>query len=188
MTMLLDNMYDLIRDNMLKFRQRFNEFSKLPFILIPETNARFIGEALDMYFTREKIFHGEKNVPQYSFITDKTSDKFGVTKTYLLTLRYLDRFDNFLIDNSVRFHDKITTANKDRSIDSILLEVFDQLDRFEWPDKDPKNPRYKSGKKNNGKQNGNNDDLAITFLMGAYFGYERRELFELKNEFFLSLE
>ena len=173
----LDEFKMIVRRNMIKFRQVYPEFKDVPYVIITETNSRFTGDTVQNMFQSGNVLHDTGTphpIGSYKFMSD--GRRAGITKTFKRTKEYVLYF-NFVLDtDAFKLNVKYTTAN-DRGISSerMAAEGRDELGRFRWPDVDVNNIRVKS-RKITGKIGGQNDDLAIVYLMIVYFQFIKRNL------------
>ena len=168
-------MYDMVKNNILLFREQYPEFGKHVLQMIVETNGRYDGDNISYSLGSNSIFglqdvQREKFGPM-EFVSDNGQKK-GIIKTFQRTQAYIFQTNSALHRKKLRIHKKVCSANPTSSISNILVEGSKELQRFRWADIDIENPRYSSGKiKATGKFKNKNDDMAVVILMLIYFSY-----------------
>lgn len=185
-----DQLENFLEQNIVQFRDEFNELRNMPMVVITEANGRYDGDTIASFLSGKKTemimpnFNGgvsefKTKKAEYGPIAhyrQKGKQKFGIHKDPKLTTCYVNHMHE-LINNANFFPSKdFNTYNRTEGKEKILDEIKDGLKVFRYMDKDPYNPAwgktsdyYTSYRRTTGKINGKNDDLTIACLMLGYF-------------------
>lgn len=159
--------WSFLSRNMKSFRRKFIQFKQLPLVMVCETNSRFVGDTVKKYMIDENKYVNNPFGP-IKFEYDDCIQRCGIVKTYQRTIDYVLGFDGVIHNRCLKIHDDVNTANLTVSLKNIIKRSHTELSGFLYPDQDTENPRLRKIKIG-GKDGGQNDDLAIVWLMIVHF-------------------